>query len=120
MTAAASCTRFRGKKVLVVESEFLLPISVYRAMEALGAEIIGPVAFPEDVLLLIKGNRPDIAIVDAALNGYDREAVLGLLRRMHVPLVQACRDASCRGDDGCLPLSDAETDLTVLGKAMFA
>jgi DNA-binding NarL/FixJ family response regulator len=120
MTAAVSCARFRDKKVLVVESEFLLPIGVYRSMEALCAEIIGPVAFPEDVLMLLKGNRPDVAIVDTALNGYHRAAVLGLLRRMHVPFVQACRDATCTADDGCFPLSDTQSDLTMLGEAMFA
>ena len=119
MMTLASCPRFQGKKVLIVESEFLLPIGIYRAMEKLGAQVIGPVGFPEDVLMLIKGNRPDVAIIDASLNGYDREAVLGLLNRMHVPFVQACRETSCRGDHGCFPLTD-ESDLTVLGEALFA
>lgn len=81
MTKAAPLTPPRGKKVLVVESESLLPMSAYRAMERLGIEIIGPVAFPEDVFLLIRGNRPLGAIVDAALNEYDRKAVLGMLHR---------------------------------------
>lgn len=118
---ASCCAEFEGKKVLVIESEFLMPITVYRAMEQLGAEVIGPVGFPEDVLMLLAGNRPDGAIVDGRLEGDDREAVLCVLRRMHVPFVEACRRLSCvSGRDGCFRLSDAESDLRVLGQALFA
>ena len=119
MTATSS--ELNGKKVLVVESEFLMPFTLYRAMEQLGAEVIGPVGFPEDVLLILGGGRPDGAIIDSRLGDGDRQAVHRVLRRMQVPFVEACRCLSCvSGEDGCFRLSDAESDLTALGKALFA
>ncbi|RYE59078.1 MAG: hypothetical protein EOP18_00020 [Rhizobiaceae bacterium] len=89
-------------------------------METLGAEIIGPVAFPEDVLMLIRGDRPDVAIFDAALNEYDREAVFGLLHRTDVPFVRACRAMTFGGEEGCVPLTDTDGDLTVLSLPISA
>jgi len=119
MMTVASRRWLQGKKVLVVESEFLLPKGLYRSIETLGAEIIGPVAFANDVLMFVNGNRPDVAIVDARLSTYDREAVFGLFRRMRVPFLQACREAAGRRDDGYLPLPEAQADLTVLGEALL-
>lgn len=117
----AAISDLKGKKVLVVESEFLMPFTLYRAMEQLGAEVIGPVGCPEDVLLILRGNRPDGAIVDSRLQHGDREAIHRVLRRMHVPFVEACQGLNCvSGQDGCFRLSDAESDLTVLGQALFA
>jgi hypothetical protein len=115
------CSGLAGKKVLVVESEFLLPVTLYRAMEQLGAEVIGPVGFPDDVLLILAGNRPDGAIVDGRIELGNREAIHRVLRRMHVPFVEASDYMHCvGGHEGCFRLSDAESELTVPGQALFA
>ena len=117
---SATSSELKGKKVLVVESGFLMPFTLYRAMEELGAEVIGPVGFPEDVLLVLGSTRPDGAIVDGRLEPSDREAIHRVLQRMHVPFVEACRCLNCvGGQDGCFRLSDAESDVTVLGRALF-
>ena len=117
---SATSSELKGKKVLVVESGFLMPFTLYRAMEELGAEVIGPVGFPEDVLLVLGSTRPDGAIVDGRLERSDREAIHRVLQRMHVPFVEACRCLNCvGGQDGCFRLSDAESDVTVLGRALF-
>ena len=118
---STTSSALNGKKVLVVESGFLMPFTLYRALEELGAEVIGPVGFPEDVLLVLGGNRPDGAIVDGRLQNGDRETIHRVLHRMHVPFVEACRCLNCiSGQNGCFRLSDAESDLTVLGRALFA
>ena len=117
----ALCAELAGKTVLVVESEFLLPATLYRAMEQLGAEVIGPVGFPDDVLLILAGNRPDGAIVDGRIEPGNREAIHRVLRRMRVPFVEASKDMNgLNGQNGCFRLSDAESELTVLGRALFA
>lgn len=117
MTPFALNAGIQGMKVLVVESEFLLSPSIYRDMEVLGAEIIGPVGFVEDVQLIVAGNRPDCAIVDGRLDGRDREAVLGLLRRMQVPFVEACgRSRSASAGEEFFPLADGRNDLAPLGQ----
>ena len=114
------CAELAGKKVLVVESEFLLPEALYRSIEQLGAEVIGPVGFPDDVLLIVAGNRPDSAIVDGRLDQDNREAIHRVLRRMRVPFVEASEfiNGMNRGN-GCFRLSDAESEVTVLGQALF-
>jgi len=114
-----SCAAFAGKKVLLVESEFLLPATLYRAMEQLGAEVIGPVVFVDDVLLVLVGNCPDGAIVDSRLDRANRETIFRFLRRMHVPFIEAYGGLD-GGEDGCFRPPDAKSDLTILGRALFA
>jgi len=87
----APFTEFRAKKVLVVESEFLFPSQLYREIERAGGEVLGPVGFIDDVVLLVEDSRPDVAIVDTRLRGDEREAVCGLLRRVGVPIVEPYR-----------------------------
>src|SRR4051812_32070632 len=84
-TMTTSCVEFERKKVLVVESEFLMPFALYRAMEELGAQVIGPVGFPDDMALVLEGNCPDGVIVDSRLEATDRKVIHRMLRRMHVP-----------------------------------
>ena len=120
MSAARRHADFRGKRVLVVESGLLVPFALYRAMERLGAEIVGPVAFPEDVSVLVGDIRFDGAILDSRMQADDRKAVLGVLRRLQVPFVEACGCASCiSGREGCYRLTDAEGDLRIVGRALF-
>jgi hypothetical protein len=120
MSGTEICTEFHGKRVLVVERELLVPFALYRAMERLGAEIVGPVTFPEDVLLLVDGCRVDGAIIDSRMRLDDRRAVLGALRHWHVPFVDACGCMNCvSGLDGCYRLSKAEDDLGAVARALF-
>lgn len=109
-----------GKRVLVVESDLLVPFTLYNAMEKFGAEVVGPVAFPEDVALLLGDSHVDGAIVDSRMHDGEREAVHRVLRRLHVPFVEACGCLSCiSGRNGCYRLSDAEEDLVALERALF-
>ena len=110
-----------GKKVLVVESEFLLPAALYRAIELLGAEVLGPVGFPDDVLLILAGNRPDHAVVDGRIDPDDRDAILRVLRRMRIPFAEASEYIDgMNGQNVFLPLSDAQSEPTYAERALFA
>jgi len=110
----------KGKRILVVESELLVPFTLYRAMENFAAEVVGPVAFPDDVSLLIGDTRVDGAILDSRMDGGSRDAVHRVLRQFHVPFVEACGCLNCiSGKEGCYRLSDAEDDLLIVGRALF-
>lgn len=109
-----SCAALAGKKVLFVESAFLLPATLYRAIEQFGAEVIGPVAFADDVLLVV-GNCPD----DSRLERANGETIHRFLRRMHVPFVEA-NGGLDGGEDACFRLPDTEGDLTIRDRALFA
>jgi hypothetical protein len=120
MSGTGARTGFHGKRVLIVERELLVSFALYRAMERLGAEIVGPVVFPEDVSLLLAGCRLDGAILDSRTGADDRKAVLRALRHRHVPFVDACGCMSCvSGLDGWYRLSEAEEDLVVVARALF-
>lgn len=116
----ARCHEFRGKRVLVVESEILIPLTLYHAIEELGAEVVGPVGLPEDALMLAGGIHLDGAILDSRLQADELAVVRRLLHRMGVPCVEACGCMSCiSGVNGCYRLSDAEDDLAIIGRALF-
>jgi hypothetical protein len=120
MSPAVISGGLQGKKILVVESEFLVPFTLYRAMEELGAEVFGPVAFADDVALLVGHNHIDGAILDSRMSVADRAAVHHVLGRLRVPFVEACGCMSCiSGKDGCYRMSDAEIDLVIVGRALF-
>lgn len=86
-----------GKKVLVVESEFLLPLNLYQEMEKAAAEIIGPVGFVDDVSMLVQDVRPDAAIVDRRLEFFEHEAVCRVLFGAGVPILKEFRPRSIAG-----------------------
>lgn len=112
---------FQGKRILVVETEVLLPFTLYRVLEEFGAEVIGPVTFPADVTLLLEGRHLDGAILDSRMETDDRNAVLRALRQRHVPFVEACGCMNCvSGFDGCYRLTETGDDLLVVGRALFA
>lgn len=111
---------FRGKRVLVVESELLVPFTLYRAMELLGADVVGPVTLNEDVLMLLSGVDLDGAILDSRMEPDQRSAVRQTLSRRHIPFVEACSSMNCMsGMHGCFRLSEAQDDLVILGRALF-
>jgi CheY-like chemotaxis protein len=59
-----------GRRVLVVEDEFLLADDTARELEARGAEVIGPAASVADALALIHAHeRLDSAVLDVNLRG---------------------------------------------------
>lgn len=90
MSAPSSSRDFQGKRVLVVESDALMPVSFYRAMESLGADIVGPVAFPDDVSLLAGSTRLDGALVDRRIGDDERNSIHRVLRSRYVPFVEVC------------------------------
>lgn len=120
MSGPEECSELQGKRILVAESEMLLPFTIFRAMELFGAEVVGPVAFPEDVAMLLGDSRVDGAIIDSRMLSRERDAVYTALRRFRVPYVDACGSMSCiSGENGCYRLYDAESDIAVLGRALF-
>lgn len=121
MSAASACREFRGKRVLVFEDDALMSFTLYRAIERLGAEVVGPVAFLDDALMLAEGPRVDAAILDRRLCPEERLALARELARLRVPFVEACGDPSCSSAGvTCHRLSEATSDLSRLGRALFA
>ncbi|WP_052955021.1 response regulator [Microvirga vignae] len=59
-----------NRRVLIAEDEYFIARDIARALHALGAEVVGPVASRDEVqAILATGERLDAAILDINLNG---------------------------------------------------
>lgn len=79
-----------GRRVLVVEDEYVAAEDMRQALEAQGARVMGPVPSVEAALaLLSREPSPDAAILDVNLGGEMVFAVVDLLAGRGVPLLLA-------------------------------
>jgi CheY-like chemotaxis protein len=80
----------RGRRVLVVEDEYMLAEDLRADLERQGAEVMGPVASVADALeLLRQGPAPTMAILDINLGGEMVYPVGDALRTRGVPFLFA-------------------------------
>lgn len=71
-----------GRRVLVVEDEFLIAHDLKRALIALDADVIGPVSSLSAGMALVDSERPDAVVLD-----------LNLCGQLSYPLADRLRDA---------------------------
>jgi DNA-binding response OmpR family regulator len=82
-------TTLAGKRILVVEDEFLIASMLADALKSEQAEVVGPVNNHEAGLALIARETVDAAVIDLNLRGVRNDA-LGLeLRRRNIPFLIA-------------------------------
>ena len=80
----------RGRRVLVVEDEYILAEDLREELEREGAEVLGPVPTVEEALELLRSTpKPYMAILDINLQGEMAWPVADLLRDMGVPFIFA-------------------------------
>jgi len=79
-----------GRRLLVVEDEYLLAAEVVKELRSQGAEVIGPVATIADALdLLAETERVDAALLDLNLCGEMAFPIADALMERRVPFVFA-------------------------------
>ena len=81
-----------GRRVLVIEDEFIVALDLGHTLRSFGCEVLGPVASIAQAQALLGRERPDAATLD--LNLLDGLAVPGRAARQHgraVPRVQRLR-----------------------------
>jgi DNA-binding response OmpR family regulator len=77
-----------GRRVLVVEDEYLLADDLTQILVEHGAEVVGPAATLRDGIRLIEAdNRIDFAVVDVQLQGEHAFALSAALRDRKIPFV---------------------------------
>src|SRR4051812_22103991 len=74
-----------GKRVLVIEDEFLVALDMETILGEAGFEIVGPAGSVAEALRLIATDRPDAALLDNNLNGESAGAVADELREQRIP-----------------------------------
>lgn len=86
----AAAPPLTGRKVLVVEDDYMIALDMRRSLAELGAEILGPAGRVEEALRLIGGAaRIDGAVLDVTLHGAMVFPVADALRERGVPFVFA-------------------------------
>jgi CheY-like chemotaxis protein len=78
-----------GKRILLVEDEFLIALTVEDALVDLGAVVVGPTSNIQDAILLAERETIDAAILDVNINGQSSDAVAEILTNRDIPFVFA-------------------------------
>lgn len=79
-----------GRRVLVVEDEYLLATEVASALSRQGAVVLGPVpTVAQARKVLASSGYPDVALLDVNLGGELVWPLADLLQAAHVPIVLA-------------------------------
>jgi DNA-binding NtrC family response regulator len=82
-----SSAGLEGRRVLVVEDEFLLAMELEALLEQHGCKVLGPAATVEWALAVLYEEQPEVALVDVNLKGQRATPVAAALKRQGVPFV---------------------------------
>jgi len=77
----------QGRRVLVVEDEFLIAMDIEAMLRQLGCDVVGPTGDLEDALRIARDETPDLALLDVNLGGEPVTAVAEALVARAVPIV---------------------------------
>jgi len=89
MTEPAEHGALANRRVLVVEDEYFIADDITRALQALGAHVVGPAPDRERALDLLEKGRVDLAVLDINLSGEMVYPIADLLVGRGVPVVFA-------------------------------
>lgn len=84
---AADSIELNGKRILVVEDDYLLAADICRDLRNLGATVLGPAPTPFYAMQLINGKNIDAALLDIRLHGTTVYEVADTLRANGVPIL---------------------------------
>ncbi len=76
-----------GRKILVVEDEWLIAQHLSMLLEDLGCEVVGPVATVAEAIDKIAAEKIDCALLDANLNGTSSGPIVEALAIDAVPFI---------------------------------
>lgn len=85
--APRTAVSLAGKRVLILEDEALIALTLMDAVRELGCTVVSPVSKVGAALELVEQNPPDLAILDVNLAGIGSGPVAAALRARGVPFV---------------------------------
>jgi two-component SAPR family response regulator len=89
MTVEGPPPVLQGRRVLVVEDQYLIAEEIRRAVTSLGGEVLGPVPRVDEARRLTRERKPDVAVLDVNLDDAVVYPLARDLRRLQVRLVFA-------------------------------
>ena len=76
-----------GLRILIVEDEFLLAMELEMLLQQRGCLVLGPVSSVGQALTMLRGEQPDVALLDVNLKGERATPVAAALQARGVPFV---------------------------------
>jgi DNA-binding response OmpR family regulator len=76
-----------GKRILIVEDEYLIASDLKRAFIGVEAQVAGPVGQLEDALRIAEAEALDAAVLDVNLNDTNSYPVADILARRSIPFM---------------------------------
>jgi CheY-like chemotaxis protein len=76
-----------GRRILVVEDEFLIALDIEDTLRNLGCEVMGPAATVTEALALVETAVPDAAVLDVRLGDHSTGDIARELRQRGVPFM---------------------------------
>src|SRR3712207_5045929 len=122
MPDLVSASALQGRRILVVEDEYMMADDLRRDLEKAGAEVVGPVPSVADALrLMAQADILDGAILDVNLRGEKAYLVADALRERGVPFVLATGYEQWALPEAYkdVPRCDKPIDLRHLARALF-
>jgi two-component SAPR family response regulator len=90
----------RGKRILVLEDEYLLALEAAETLQEIGADVIGPAYRVDTAFEMLSAAQPDAALLDVNINGSTSASVAKLLAEQKIPFVLATGYGSWSGISG--------------------
>lgn len=95
---------FGGRRIMVVEDDYLLVAGLIETLEAMGAEVVGPIPNVDQALRRLQSSQNiDGAVLDVNVQGKMVFPLAEALSQQHVPYVFATGY-----DEGAVPAKFAE------------
>lgn len=76
-----------GKRILIVDDEFMIALMAEELVRDFGATPVGPAASLEEAMSFVRSGGFDAALLDVNLNGVASEPVALELKRQAIPFV---------------------------------
>lgn len=87
MGSTPDTTALNGKRVMIVEDEFLLAMELESELTDQGCVVIGPAGRAAPALALLENQAPDAVLLDLNLDGETPTALAEALTRRRVPFI---------------------------------
>lgn len=87
--ATENLVDLNGKRIVVVEDDFLLATDICRDLRDLGATVLGPAPTPFYAMHLIGGKKVDAAVLDVRLHGTTVFEIADVLQEQGIPILFA-------------------------------
>ena len=87
MDTTPDATTLNGKRVMIVEDEFLVAMELESELTDQGCVVIGPAGRSAPALAILENETPDAVLLDLNLDGETPTALAEVLTRRRVPFI---------------------------------